>query len=80
MAILNQEKGQWKKGQSGNPDGRPPIVKELKSFLQEKLSEIDPLQPEKTNLEAISWKTLSDGTEGQSEGNRIDFQLCLWKA
>ena len=79
MAIPNQENGQWKKGQSGNPEGRPPIVKELKSFLQERLSEPHSLNPKKNNLETIAGKLFQMGQKGNLKAIELIFNYAYGK-
>ena len=39
MAIDNEERGQFKKGQSGNPKGRPKKIPELDKLLADVLGE-----------------------------------------
>jgi hypothetical protein len=79
MAVRNQEKGQWKKGQSGNPTGRPPIVKELREFLQERLSEPDPLKAGKTNLEALAERLFQMGQKGNLKAIELVFNYAYGK-
>jgi hypothetical protein len=69
----------FKKGESGNPEGRPPIVKELKSFLQEKLSEPDPQQAGKSNLEAISGKLFLMAQKGNLKAIELIFNYAYGK-
>ena len=79
MAFGNKEKGQWKKGQSGNPEGRPPIVNELKSFLQGRLSEPDPQKPWKSSLEAISEKLFQMAQKGNLKAMELLFSHAFGK-
>lgn len=69
----------FKKGRSGNLKGRPPIIKELKTFFQEKLSEIDPLQPEKTNLEQVVEKLIQMGLKGNLKAIEMIFNYAYGK-
>lgn len=62
--IIKNEKGQWVKGQSGNPEGRPKGTVSIVSALKERLEEI-PKGEKKTYLnlfiDQIVKKTLKDG-------------------
>ena len=69
----------FKKGKSGNSRGRPPIVKELKTFFQEKLSAIDPLQPDKINLEAVVEKLIQLGLKGNLKAIEMIFNYAYGK-
>ena len=69
----------FKKGQSGNPEGRPPIVKEFREFLQERLSEPDPQKPGKTNLEALAEKLFQMGQNGNLKAIELAFNYAYGK-
>ena len=69
----------FKKGQSGNPEGRPPIVKELREFLQEKLSEPDPQKAGKTNLEALAERLFQMGQKGNLKAIELVFNYAYGK-
>jgi hypothetical protein len=63
----------FKKGKSGNPEGRPPIVKELRAFLQDKLSEPDPQKAGQTNLEVLAERLFQMGQKGNLKAIELLF-------
>lgn len=55
--LLNLEKGKWKKGQSGNPDGRPDGQRNYATIYREaliKLAKAKDLTPEELENELVS--------------------------
>jgi hypothetical protein len=69
----------FQKGQSGNPAGRPPIVKELKTFLMDKLSDPDQRKEGSTHLEAIAEKLFEMGKKGNLKAIELIFNYAYGK-
>jgi hypothetical protein len=57
----NIEKHKWKKGQSGNPKGRPKRIPDLGNALAQTLGEVN---DERTALDIILLKLRSDAMKG----------------
>ena len=53
----------WKKGESGNPNGRPPVKDSLNNLLRERLEDIDP-DTELSNKEIVANELLRLGKAG----------------
>ena len=53
----------WKKGESGNPNGRPPVADSLNNILRERLEEVDP-DAGITNKEVVASELLRLGKAG----------------
>lgn len=53
----------WKKGESGNPNGRPPVQDSLNNLLRERLEEIDP-DAGLANKEIVAGELLRLGKAG----------------
>lgn len=62
----------WKKGQSGNPNGRPPKSKALSEELRRLLQRHAP-GSKKSNLEVIVAKLLELAREGDKDALRYVF-------
>jgi hypothetical protein len=75
----NQNLKPFKKGQSGNPDGRPPIVKDLKEFLQKRISDPALQDPEIINLEAIANKLVQLALKGNLKAIELIFNYAYGK-
>jgi len=70
MPIPNEEIGQFKEGQSGNPSGRPKGVRNLSTILKEMLEEeievnIDGVKSRKQFQEVIIRKLLKKANDGE---------------
>jgi len=63
----------WKKGQTGNPNGRPPIVSDIKKYIREKLSEPVTKDADHSKLDAITAKLLTMAFSG----NMKAMELCM---
>ena len=61
----------FKKGQSGNPKGRPPIVKDLREFIKEKLAGETTSGSGVTKLEAITTKLLHMANSGNMKAMEL---------
>jgi len=63
----------WKKGQSGNPKGKPAIVSDIKLYIRERLNEPPTKGADHTKLDAITAKLLTMAFAG----NLKAMELCM---
>jgi hypothetical protein len=73
MAAKDIKKHQFKKGQTGNPKGRPPIVSDIKTYIREKLAESPTKDADHTKLDAITAKLLNMAFSG----NLKAMEICM---
>lgn len=69
----NIKKHQFKKGETGNPNGRPPIVSDIKAYIREKLAETPTKDADHTKLDAITAKLLNMAFSG----NLKAMEICM---
>jgi hypothetical protein len=62
-SLKNLEKGQWRPGQSGNPEGRPKGIRYISEIARAKLEEQCPYAPDKTWAEYLVDRWLGQAVE-----------------
>lgn len=70
----NIAKHKWKKGQSGNPKGRPKKIPDLHSSLAMVMSEE---QNDKTALDAILLRLRADALKGNIRATELLLRYCF---
>jgi hypothetical protein len=70
----NIEKHKWKKGQSGNPKGRPKTIPDLYSALANVVGE---KKDEKTALDGILLRLRSEAMKGNIRAIELMLKYCF---